>query len=243
MSFLSRLCPAALSGLLWLTVNPVFAQTPVFLELVLAVDCSSSVSDSEFELQMQGLARAFEHPDVLGALENVGETGIAVALLQWSGAEEQVRAIDWHRITRAADAEAFAGLIDATPRYVDGGATAIGTAMRDAVEWLSANDYVGQRKVIDVSGDGRANQGESPAFVRAAATAQGITINGVAILNEEPRLARYYAAGVVGGDGAFLLTADDYEDFARAIRKKLFFEIIGPPIVQAPPSGPQSARR
>ena len=78
---------------------------------------------------------------------------------------------------------------------------------------------------------------------RAAATAQGITINGVAILNEEPRLARYYAAGVVGGDGAFLLTADDYEDFARAIRKKLFFEIIGPPIVQAPLSGDQSARR
>lgn len=228
---------AALSGLLWLTFTPVAAQTPVFLELVLAVDCSSSVSDGEFELQMQGFARAFEHPKVLAALEQAGEVGIAVAMLQWSGADSQYRAIDWQRVNDAASAEAFAKLIDSTPRFIDGGATAIGTAMKDAANWLLTNAYVGQRLVIDVSGDGQANQGESPALVRAGAVAEGITVNGLAILNEEPRLARYFAAGVVGGSGAFLVTADDYEDFSQAIRKKLFFEITGPPIVRGPEGG------
>jgi hypothetical protein len=73
----------------------------------------------------------------------------------------------------------------------------------------------------------------------------GITINGLAILNEEPRLARYYLAGVVGGPGAFLLTAPDFEAFAVAMRRKLYFEIVGPPIATAPPApphGPQVAQ-
>src|SRR3546814_13010333 len=75
----------------------------------------------------------------------------------------------------------------------------------------------------DLSGDGRSNEGGSPAFARAAANRAGITINGLAILNEEPELAGYYIAGVVGGPGAFLLTADDFQDFAVAMRRKLYF--------------------
>src|SRR3546814_7921188 len=81
----------------------------------------------------------------------------------------------------------------------------------------------------DLSGDGRSNEGGSPAFARAAANRAGVTINGLAILNEEPDLARYYMAGVVGGPGSFLVTADDFDDFARAMRRKLYFEIVGAP--------------
>src|SRR3546814_5657328 len=85
----------------------------------------------------------------------------------------------------------------------------------------------------DLSGDGRSNEGGSPAFARAAANRAGITINGLAILNEEPELAGYYIAGVVGGPGAFLLTADDFQDFAVAMRRKLYFEIVGSPVAAA----------
>ncbi len=217
---------------------PAAAQTPVLLELVLAIDGSSSVNDDEFDLQMTGLAEAFRTPDVLGALELAGEQGIAVGVLQWSGADSQVRALDWQHLNDAASARRFADMIDATPRFVSGGATALGNAINASVNWIFDNDFEGVRRAIDVSGDGRANQGESPAFSRARANAAGITINGLAILNEEPKLARYYAAGVVGGDGAFLLTADDSDDFARAIAKKLYFEITGPPIVQRQIPGP-----
>ena len=220
---------------------PVLASEPVRLELVLAVDCSSSVNRDEFILQMEGIASAFEDPAVLAALAQTGALGIAVSLLQWSSAGAQVKAIPWTQIGSDADAVAFAAQVRATGRVVSGGATALGNAIDAAAEWTRTNGYQGERVVIDVSGDGRSNEGGSPAFARAAANRAGITINGLAILNEEPALARYYIAGVVGGPGSFLLTADDFEDFAVAMRRKLYFEIVGPPIVEAPQEEPQGA--
>src|SRR5690606_36477103 len=112
--------------------------------------------------------------------------------------------------------------------------TALGNAIETAAAWTRDNGYQGERVVIDVSGYGRSNEGGSPAFARAAAIRAGVTIYGLAILNEEPDLARYYLAGVVGGPGAFLLTADDFHDFATAMRRKLFFEIAGAPVAQLP---------
>ncbi|GAB4366242.1 MAG: DUF1194 domain-containing protein [Kiloniellaceae bacterium] len=219
-------CPAA---------GPAQAMEAVRLELVLAVDCSSSVNRHEFELQMEGIAAAFEDPAVLAALEQAGAAGIAVSLLQWSSAGAQTRAIGWTHIAGRADAFAFSATVRRTGRVVSGGATALGNAIDAAVLWTETNGFHGERRVIDVSGDGRSNEGGSPAFARAAANLAGITINGLAILNEEPRLARYYLAGVVGGPGAFLLTADDFDDFAVAMRRKLYFEIVGPPIAALPP--------
>jgi hypothetical protein len=210
----------------------VGAQTPVALELLLAVDSSSSVDANEFELQMTGLAKAFRDPGVLAALELTWPRGIAVALLQWSQESEQVEALDWTVIRSAADALKFAQSLDETPRYVGGGATAVGTAIATSADWIESNAFEGERKVIDVSGDGQANEGIPAAVARAGAMKAGIVVNGLAILNEEPKLARYYIAGVVGGPGSFLLTADDFDDFARAIRRKIYFEIAGPPIAE-----------
>lgn len=210
------------------------AAQPVRLELVLAVDCSSSVNRDEFSLQMEGIAGAFEDAAVLAALTQIGDGGIAVGLLQWSSAGAQTRAIAWTRIDSAAGAVAFAAQVRGTGRLVAGGATALGNAIETAAAWTRDNSYQGERVVIDVSGDGRSNEGGSPAFARAAAIRAGVTINGLAILNEEPDLARYYLAGVVGGPGAFLLTAEDFDDFATAMRRKLFFEIAGAPVAQLP---------
>ena len=220
----------------------------VTLELLLAVDCSSSVDRREYELQVRGLADAFRDPRVLQALEGTGPRGIAVALLQWSGHQKQERVIDWTHLTDAASAEAFAAEIEAMPRLVIGGPTAIGSAVLEGIAWLNGNGFQGERRAIDVSGDGRANQGIAPSFARSAAVAEQITINGLAILNEEPNLGQYYASGVIGGPGAFLLTAEDSEDFAQAIRRKLFYEISGPPVAEmAPdpslPGALQKARR
>ncbi len=65
------------------------------IELVLALDASTSVSAEEFELQRRGLADAFRHPDVIAAIRAAGDLGIAVALVQWSGPRLQRTSIDW----------------------------------------------------------------------------------------------------------------------------------------------------
>lgn len=203
---------------------------PVPLELVLAVDASSSVDEAEFALQMRGLAAAFREPAVIDALRVTG--GAAVAVVQWSQAERQVLAVDWTLVHRGADALALAEAIGATPRLIEGGHTAAGSAIRFAARAFESNGFLGQRRVIDLSGDGRVNDGPFPAAIRDAAIAQGITINGLAILNEIPDLEDYYRAYLIGGAGAFVMTAVDYRDFARAIAAKLIREIRDQPLAQ-----------
>ena len=85
--------------------------------------------------------------------------------------------------------------------------------------------------MIDVSGDGRRNTGVDPAHARDRALVAGITVNGLAIVNEDPALDIYYRGRVIGGAGAFLLTARDFDDFARAMRLKLLTEIRNSPVV------------
>jgi hypothetical protein len=225
-------CGLAAGLALW---SPPPAQAEnVALELVLAIDVSSSVNNDEYRLQMSGFAEAFRHPAVITVIESLGGQSIVVTLAQWSGADTYVQAIDWTRIKDRASAQAFAAEIEKAPRLIEGGATAIGDAMLFARALLELNDFTGTRRTIDISGDGIANQGKHPAAARALLNADGITVNGLAILNEEPRLGAYYRAGVVGGPNAFLITATDFDDFARAIRIKLVTEIDGPLISALP---------
>ena len=76
----------------------------VDLELVLAVDVSSSVDEEEYQLQIRGVGAAFRHPDIIAAIESTGGNGIAVAMVQWSDNEEQALVGGWHIIKDAADA-------------------------------------------------------------------------------------------------------------------------------------------
>jgi hypothetical protein len=211
-------------------------QRRVDLELVLAVDASSSVSAAEFELQIQGLARAFRDPRVLQAIRASGDLGLAVSLVQWSDARKQFLAVDWTLVTDPEAAGAFAQEVADTPRFLIGGGTAIGGALKFAMRLLNGNGFRGRRRVIDVSGDGRANQGAHPANLRDLAVELGITINGLAILNEDQAVADYYRAHVIGGTGAFIMTANDYESYALAILIKLVREIAGAPIAARPGS-------
>jgi hypothetical protein len=198
----------------------------VDLELVLLVDVSGSVDQLEYALQMQGLAAAFRDPEVHAALEATGERGIAVCLVHWAGNRQQIMIADWTRITRPADALAFARRIEGVPRRLIG-ETAVGDALQFAIDALETSGFAGSRQVIDISGDGPINAGRPPGPVRDAAVAAGITINGLAIVNEVADLDRYYREQVIGGPGAFLIIARDYQDFAQAMREKLIREIGG----------------
>lgn len=211
------------------------AQAPVELELILAVDASGSVSAAEFDLQVQGLAGAFRDPDVVAAIRDAGPTGVAVALVQWSGPGQQIVAVDWSLVSDADSAAALARRIVAAGRLIMG-ETAIDGGLAFAMGLLTTNELVGRRRIIDVSGDGETNWGAPPDRMRDRVVAAGITINGLAIVNEQPALGEYYRVHVIGGNGAFVVTATNYLDFARAIRIKLIQEISEGPISYRPPS-------
>jgi hypothetical protein len=199
---------------------------PVDLELVLLVDVSGSVDQREYALQMLGLAAAFRDPEVHAALEATGERGIAVCLVHWAGNRQQVVVADWTPLADPAGALSFAERIEGVPRRLIG-ETAIGDALQFAITALETSGFAGFRQVIDISGDGPTNAGRQPAPVRDAAIAAGITINGLAIVNEVADLDQYYREHVIGGPDAFLIVADDYHAFAQAIRDKLIREIGG----------------
>lgn len=196
----------------------------VALELVLAIDCSSSVSAAEFELQRRGLSEAFRHPDVVMALRTLGDHGLAISLVQWSGNRMQRTSVEWTLVNDGYSAAKLASAIGEMERLFTG-ATGLGGAIRFSLKLLEENRFDGRRKVIDVSGDGYG--GLSPKRERDRAVARGITINGLAILNERPELGEYYAAHVIGGTGSFVMSIDDFEDFGIAIRDKLIKEITG----------------
>lgn len=213
------------------------AATPVALELVLAVDVSSSVDRVEYRLQMEGFAHAFRDSAVRAAIRASAPGGVAVAMVQWAGGRDQrLTAGGWTRLQEDADVLAFAERIARTPRQVVWGQTGIGEALGFAARELEQNAFIGARRVIDLSGDGKANQFVLPGVARDAAVALGLTINGLAILTNHPDLGDYYRRQVVGGHGAFVIEAASYGDFAAAMTRKLLQE-LRPPVAALPGRG------
>ena len=238
-AFASR-CAAALLALAAALTGPrPAAAQPVAIELLLAVDSSSSIDRNEFDQQLRGLAEAFRSPLVGAAVANAG--GVAVALMQWSGRHQQHLSASWRILLGPEDARAFAAYLDETPRFVDGGSTAIGQALLEGLASLRANGYAGRRLVIDISGDGKNNEGPEPGPARDLLVAAGVTVNGLAILNEDEDLLLYYRAQVIGGPGAFALSAEDYRAYGAAIEYKLLQELGPPQFVDGPPAPPGGA--
>ncbi|MCG8559505.1 MAG: DUF1194 domain-containing protein [Hyphomicrobiales bacterium] len=199
--------------------------TQVDLELVLAVDTSASVDSWEYRLQMEGLIRAFRDPVVVAAIRGTGPGGIAVTLVHWSSAHEQRQIVPWMQITDAASADRFAAAIAANRGRSFSDSTGIGEAIRYGERLIRRNRFEGRRKSIDVSGDGSNNSGTPPLYVRELVVAEGVTINGLTILDQEPFLYDYYIRNVIGGAGAFVMTVESYHDIINGMRAKLLREI------------------
>lgn len=206
-------------------VQPAAAQGAVDLQLALAVDASGSVDQVRFELQKRGYVSAFRNARVLNAIRSGPHQAIAVAMTQWTGPALQVQVVDWTRVGDEPSAAAFAEAIDRGPRQLFSGGTSISGAIDHATTLFPKSPFRGSRRVIDVSGDGSNNRGRAVTSARDEAVAAGIGINGLPILALEPDLDRYYYDNVIGGPGAFVVVAKDYDTFADAILKKLIAEI------------------
>ena len=202
--------------------------TAIDVALVLAVDVSESVDAEEYELQHEGIARAFENKDVVATIRNGTHGAIAAMVLEWSDRDKQGVRGDWSRVSDAATATDFAARVRASKRS-SAGLTAIGDALLASGAAFKRLGDAPDRRVIDLSGDGMANIGPPPDQVRDGLVAEGITINGLAILKTEPWLDQYYDQYVVGGEHSFLLKVDDFQSFATAIQQKLLGEISALP--------------
>lgn len=224
-----------LAVLLLLLAAPATAQEEVDLELVLLADASGSIDDAEIALQRRGYAEAMADPQVLQAIENGGATGrIAVSYVEWASAPSQDVVVDWMVVEDAASAAEFGRRLMAPPRRTFG-SNAIGSALLKGLELIETNAFEGWRKVIDLSADSSWNpQGPPISAAREAVTAAGVTINGLAILcraadcSGRPRagdLEAEFERQMIGGPGAFVVTAEDPASFMQAVRRKLILEI------------------
>lgn len=212
---------------------PAAAAEKVDVELVLAVDGSGSIDDIEFHLQRKGYARAITHPLVLNAIRGGEFRRIAVLFVEWGAPESVETIVDWTVIRDAATAKAFADRLVAAPRKVFG-YNSISAAIAYSTKQIRSNAYEGKQKIIDISGDGPQINGPPLQVVRAAALEAGITINGLAIKTRTGTSFRssfgvplevHYRQEVIGGPGAFVMTADEDTPFEEVILSKLVREI------------------
>jgi Protein of unknown function (DUF1194) len=230
MRFLLKLLMALATGLA--SAMPVSAAElsgRYDLTLVLAVDCSGSVSGREFMLQTGGIAAALRDPEVVAAALSGPNGRIGVNLLLWGDPDYQKFSSGWFEINSQAKAHAFADIVEGFDSRMGGG-TGLGIAVAYGISLLETSGAITDRKVIDVSGDGiESYEIRQPKFllkdaqlIRAKA---GVVINGLSIHNEDENLASYYRTYLAAGPGSFVMDVANYEDFKEAIRLKLLREI------------------
>lgn len=206
------------------------------LEVVLAADVSRSIDDGEFQLQRKGYAAALTDPRVLKAVRATKGGAIEVSFVEWSGEDEQQVVLGWTEIRDEEDGGGAAAAILKAPRSFTG-RTSISAAIDFAKAYFAKAKSPAARRVIDISGDGTSNAGRPLSDARDQAVAAGITINGLAIINEQPNLGysahthppgglpNYYRQNVIGGVDAFLIVVKDFNSFAEAMANKLAKEI------------------
>lgn len=214
----------------------------VDLELVLAMDASGSISEQEYLLQLTGTADAFMDPSIQSAILSGPSGKIAVNIMLWSDAAFPKVDSGWFILEDEISILAFATIIRTFKLTsegkigVGGGGTGIGAGVLQGLKLIRENGLNGLRRVIDVSGDGIETEfwfkTDAPTTLDAKKEAEreGVTVNGLPILSRSfPDLDQYYYENVIHGPGAFVVKAENFEDFSRAIREKLWRE-IAPPI-------------
>lgn len=225
---------ALLEGLLAIalavTIMASARAEQVSVALVLAADVSGSIDHHRWKLQRDGYAEAIMHPAFLRAVDATPDRRIAVAFVEWSGPNEQRLVVEWTVIAGIEDAERVAEQLRQGDRSFNG-STSIAGAIDFASILLDVCPFPHTRAVVDVSGDGVNTDGQDVGAARDRLVMAGATINGIVMLGpmSEPHLREHYEDQVVGGPGAFVMVADDFDTFAYALVRKLVREIAAVP--------------
>ena len=212
------------------------AAEPVDVLLVLAIDVSRSIDEDEAKLQREGYRNAVSDPVVVEAIRGGMIGAVGLAYVEWAGAEYQRLVLPWTRIAGAGDAQAWSEKLAEAPR-ASLSWTSISGALDFSRSVLAEAPFEATRRVVDVSGDGVNNSGGPVEAGRDRLVAEGVTINGLPIVNDRPTFGRmpampldeYYRENVVGGPGAFVIVAEDFLSFGVAVKRKLIREIAARP--------------
>jgi len=223
-----------------LAATTAHAASAAELALVLLTDVSKSMDNDEYAMVKAGYRAAFADPEVVAAI--LGTGSVAVAYVEFSGADEIVLVKGWDLLTDAASARAFGEAVAAAPRS-SAGETALAASIAQAARLLSEGDFGAARRVIDVASDHPSDGGRS-AGVRDAVVAAGITINAIPIVSDDPigtfnghltysstvwglgGAVEFYRRDVIGGPGAFVVEAGDFSVFGEALKRKLLLELV-----------------
>lgn len=211
--------------------------------LALGLDVSGSVDAREYRLQLGGLANALSDPQVRGKLMAMPDAPVRVMVYEWSGPADQVVIVPWSEINSPAALDIVIETLRQTTRRDATPGTALGQAMQQGAAFLTQQATC-WKQTLDLSGDGKSNLGPRPREVRDALEATGITINGLVIGVDDPKisdirqseisaLSAYFQAEVILGPNAFVQTALGFSDYARAMRQKLLRELDGMVFSQA----------
>ena len=192
--------------------------------LVLGVDVSHSIDNTEYSFQIAGMVEALDDPLVASALI---DARAAVAVVQWSGEGEQEVSIPWTRVVSSQSLQALQMQMRTMGRPWSKSNTAVGAALARMIGLFGAVPDC-SRRIIDFSGDGINNAGPLPIGARGLALERGITINGLAIDRLGLSVTQYYRGHVLTGRNSFVITAKGYRDYPRALRKKLLRELLPP---------------
>jgi hypothetical protein len=246
----------AMPRLAWLSIvllalapPGVHAAEDVDVALVLVTDVSRSIDDSEYALEKAGYSTAFTSRSVLDAIKGGTIGAIAVSYVEFASSFEVRTVLDFAVIRDEASARQFVDRLSAAPRSF-WGRTAISAGVDHGVQLLAESGVDAPRRVIDVCGDGTNNAGREITEARDDAVKAGITINGLAIINDHPvswtfahvqppgGLANYYRENVTGGPGSFVLEVHDFASFGEAMTRKLVSEIAARPTPSRFAAGP-----
>ena len=207
--------------------GPTGAQTTAErcrLALALAIDVSSSVDSLEYQLQRDGLARALNSEAVRHALLSNPLGWVAIAAYEWSGRRQQNVILPWTAMRSETDISAAAGRIAQTTRLYDEFPTALGYGLGFGATLLTNAPFC-LRKTLDMAGDGVNNEGFAPFFAYKHFPLSDVTVNGLVIEGSDAEVYDFYLSEVIHGPGAFLEVAAGYDDFERAMTRKLLREI------------------
>jgi hypothetical protein len=216
---------------------PLPAAAACRLALALGFDVSRSVDEADYAIQRQGIIAALATPEIRDAFLKPDDW-VALSVFEWSGQADQAMVIDWTPVRSDADLIRISAAIATHERQVDFLPTAIGAALDYARELFKTAPEC-PANTLDLSGDGRNNDGLTPEQVYARNDFGDLMVNGLAIGGHEADIAIYYRHSVIRGRGAFVEVAKRHTDFPPAIRRKLEKElteqVLGRiPVTEAP---------
>lgn len=201
--------------------------------IVTCIDISDSMNAEEIRLELEGVARAVQSPDVLAAIRRGPRRRIGFAVFAWHHFRYAI--VGWTLIASERDALAVADtLAHQVPINVEPGRqepvpergrfTDISRAIDHAWDMVGHSPFTSERLIINIIGNGKDNMGEDAMFARNRVVERGATVNGV-VIGDAPTVRDYYRRNVIGGPGSFVISTSQATGIIDAMMRKFLQEI------------------